>query len=214
MRQSAALLTGAPCLTVAAPHWIVMERRWPAFPTECSSDSRLRDFIRIIIVMDWINVALFKDFAGLWGGERTDCSYCKFSSAGSLKNAMDFVFCFCCVFFAWSVKSIRTALPVCFICILSVCFLFMAVFYPPLPSLLESHFKQNKCHYIVNTSGFFWRKKNNKTLKNQINEQKYKLQTQCCGLFACLLFYLVLIYSIYLWFLLSEDSWIDGDHNR
>lgn len=69
----------------------------------------------------------------------------------------------------------------------------MAVFYPlppsPFPSWVSFQ-KKKKCHYIVNTSGFFWRKKNNKTLKNQINEQKYKLKL--CVVFFFLLFFFLL----------------------
>lgn len=47
---------------------------------------------------------------------------------------------------------------------LFVCLFFGCILSPP-PPPLESHFKQNKCHYIVNTSGFFWRKKIIKHLK-------------------------------------------------
>lgn len=117
-------------------------------------------------------------------------SHCRSNTAGP--------FIKCHGFIAWSVKSIKTVLPVSFIftfVILFVCFCLWLYFIPPLPSLLESHFKQNKCHYIVNTSGFFWRKKNtNKTLKNQINEQKYKLKPLCCVLFFFLFFLLFCLF--------------------
>lgn len=62
-----------------------------------------------------------------------------------------------------TVVSVYTALlPVSFILF---CFW---LYFTPLP---EVSFQKNKCHYIVNTSGFFG-EKNYKTLKNEINKQK------------------------------------------
>lgn len=130
MRQLACLLTWAPCLRVRHHIGLSLSFEYPVFPTECSSDSRLHDLIiTIITIMDWSCIALFKDFASLQAEERSDFIHCKFSSAGSLIKCHCLIIIFYLIFFAWSVKSIRTALPVCFIFIFVFFFcLFMAVF--------------------------------------------------------------------------------------
>lgn len=51
-------------------------------------------------------------------------------------------------------------------CLFFYFFFFLGCILSLLPP--KCHFKQNKCHYIVNTSGFFGEKTPNKTLKNQI----------------------------------------------
>lgn len=107
-------------------------------------------FSRVSAVLNLGYVTLLLEF-GRWGEERFESLQIQFSRVFC---KMPWIYCL--------VSSINQDSFACFFYFSFchfVCFCVWLYFIPPLPSLLESHFKQNKCHYIVNTSGFFWRKK-------------------------------------------------------